>query len=153
MDIKITGTPRYVDKKLVRKATKFFASYLMQKRLTDSINLEIKFEKLDHHLGECQPFHDEPGQPPRIFDICIQPSLKKKDLLETLAHEIVHLKQFAKDELYEYDRLPNVHRWRGKKIKGGNDEEELLSPWEIEARGYELGLYYAFCKFLRGKKK
>ena len=63
------------------------------------------------------------------------------EILKTLAHEIVHVKQYVMGEL----------RWRdaGLLYKGINhDPENLMEyfelPYEIEAYGREKGLLYGF---------
>ena len=63
------------------------------------------------------------------------------EILKTLAHEIVHVKQYVLGEL----------RWRdaGLLYKGINHEPDNLKeyfelPYEIEAYGREKGLLYGF---------
>jgi hypothetical protein len=52
--------------------------------------------------------------------------------METVAHEMVHVKQYAKGELTEQS-------WQGKLI---NPKQEYWDqPWEIEAHGREVGLF------------
>jgi len=62
------------------------------------------------------------------------------DIIRITAHEMVHVKQYELDglELTEQESI-----FRGKKWIG----EYWFSPWEVEARGYELAfqqhyLYY-----------
>ena len=63
------------------------------------------------------------------------------EILKTLAHELVHVKQYVLGEL----------RWRdaGLMYKGINHEPDNLKeyfelPYEIEAYGREKGLLYGF---------
>ena len=49
----------------------------------------------------------------REFDIEINNPSKTSRMLETVAHEMVHAKQFAPYELHESART-SKHRWQGK---------------------------------------
>jgi hypothetical protein len=55
--------------------------------------------------------------------------------LETVAHEMVHVKQYARRELH-----PVYNMWCGKTY---NPEKVSYwdLPWEIEAHGREVGLF------------
>ena len=75
---------------------------------------------------------------PREFDVDINKQQKLRRLLETVAHEMVHVKQFARGELYESVRR-NKHRWQGKWLN--SDPKYWDQPWEIEAHGREVGLF------------
>ena len=68
-------------------------------------------------------------------------------MLTVLAHEMVHVKQYAKGEMKDYIRMKSV-KFQGKIY---NDEEMDYwdHPWEIEAHGREKGLYY---RFINGAK-
>ena len=59
-------------------------------------------------------------------------------MLSTVAHELVHVKQFAKGELYD-STVKDRTRWHGQWMKRTPDYWDL--PWEIEAYGREVGLY------------
>ena len=61
-----------------------------------------------------------------------------------LAHEMVHVKQWAKDEMYEYME-PHMVRFKGEKIHL-NEVDYWDYPWEIEAYGRQLGLFIRFCE-------
>jgi hypothetical protein len=55
----------------------------------------------------------------------------------TLAHEMVHLRQFKHDELQYFDN--GVIKWKGEKFHPTTymEDDYYLSPWEVEARGLE----------------
>ena len=146
METVIRGHSKSVPKLIVRKSVNFYADALMSKRLHDNIHLTLKFvefEKKDD-FGDCYPYYD--GMTARLFDIRLNKNLSRRRTLETLAHELVHLKQQAKGEWYEYDRSPSCHRWNGTRIRVDkeNDNSYWLAPWEIEAYGMEFGLFRAF---------
>ena len=65
-----------------------------------------------------------------------------EEMMQTLAHEMVHAKQYIKGELVSgVGRKPS--RWFGKPVKGDNYWD---LPWEIEAHGREVGLFVRYCE-------
>ena len=56
---------------------------------------------------------------------------------------MVHVKQYARGELYEGSRV-NKHRWQGKWLD--KDPDYWDQPWEIEAAGREAGLFIRWCE-------
>ena len=81
------------------------------------------------------------------MDICHTMSLRKK--LLTVAHEMVHVKQFTRKELVHTSKLA-VKSWKGKDY---HDSQYWDCPWEIEAYGRELGLFamWVEAKNIKGK--
>ena len=75
---------------------------------------------------------------PRCFEIEVDNRLTMRKLLETVAHEMVHVKQYARGELYQGVRV-NKMRWQGKWLNHNVDYWD--QPWEIEAHGREAGLF------------
>lgn len=75
---------------------------------------------------------------PRCFELTIHRKLPLRKLLETIAHEMVHVKQYARGELYQGSRV-NKHRWQGSWLN--TDPDYWDQPWEIEAHGREVGLF------------
>jgi hypothetical protein len=70
----------------------------------------------------------------REYEIEINKNLKLRTMLETIAHEMVHVKQYVRHELKE----PTV--WKGTNVDTDKVEYWDL-PWEIEAHGREVGLF------------
>jgi hypothetical protein len=81
---------------------------------------------------------------PREFDIEIKRTRGKKTSLITLAHEMVHLKQFAKGELSD-----DHNKWMGKRINSDKIEYDD-QPWEQEASLTEYTLYTLYQQHKRG---
>ena len=71
----------------------------------------------------------------RTFEIEVDRSMKLRKLLETVAHEMVHVKQYARRELH-----PVHETWCGKTYNPKKVSYWDL-PWEIEAHGREVGLF------------
>jgi hypothetical protein len=109
-------------------------------------NLEIDIE-LDPNLdvqGVC--INEDDTRRSRFFTIQLRNG--SDDLIQTLAHEMVHVKQYAKNEHVKRFatakgglRIESVwlgKPWRPKKNENGYYD----APWEIEAYGREVGLMH-----------
>lgn len=65
------------------------------------------------------------------------------EFVRVLGHELVHVKQLIHDDL-QLEIAKNTTKFRGKYYRTFNNVEYWLSPWEIEARGYEDYFEYKF---------
>lgn len=140
MFIEIKGrsvkTPRF----LVKKAAKFYGEYLMGRKLAENVNITIKFGVLEdkNDYAFCDWIDDNHRS--RVFMITIDSGLSRKETLMALAHEMVHVKQYAKGELKDIFRPVRMTKWHGEKYLLDN-MDYWEQPWEIEAYGRERGLY------------
>lgn len=148
MHIRSSGIPNNIPLKVCKQAVKFYAEFLLGKRLSSNISVQIKFndKTLSKDLyGFCDWNCDK--KTPRNFIVSIQPNLTKKMTLFVLAHEMVHVKQYAKGELKDMIRS-NMVKYLGELY----DDEKISywnHPWEQEARNNELILYREFKKSLK----
>ena len=143
MLIHVTGSNKE-NRKLVEYATWFYAEKLMGKRLMSGlkININLKKNMIDKTDCEGTAIWEDDGPRPREFTINLDSGVKIRNLLISLAHEMVHVKQWAKDEMYEYMK-PNMVRFKGEKIHM-KEVDYFDYPWEIEAYGRQLGLFIRF---------
>jgi len=77
------------------------------------------------------------------YTICIDSNQSESTMVCCLAHEMTHVKQFARKEL----TILNGNycaKWKGVKFSDDCDYEEM--PWEVEADKYELELSEKFFK-------
>ena len=127
MQLSIVGCP---DKErfrpYVKRAVIFYTNELISKKLLENIYLKIKFSKTLDVLGYAEVKEYNNSGKPREFEIELNYNISGPDILKTLAHELVHIKQFVYGETNEA-----LTRWKGNK-------------WEIEARGLELALFTKF---------
>lgn len=74
--------------------------------------------------------------------IQLEPRNGSVDIYQSLAHEMVHVKQYVLGELDDID-ISQV-KWKGELYQSGDTEDEAYwnSPWEIEAYGREKGMNY-----------
>ena len=151
MKIRILGKLDTDTKELLREAASFYASSLISDRVSKKISISIKLVpnllKKERIFGDVE-WTDRPRNP-RKFAIRLCSDLGIKKLLKVLAHEMTHVKQYAKGELFDYAD------GRVKYMGQNHDPKEINyynHLWEIEALGRELGLYYQFRHHLKRKK-
>lgn len=141
MILRTKGKPKNVSKKLCEKAARFYADRLLHSRTKATIDLQITFKKSKKILGDGWCDWEDKSHKPRVFLIALDRSLSQKKMLLALAHEMVHLKQFATGEMKDMAK-GNTVKWRGEIMS--RDGLYWDHPWEIEAYGKELGLYMMF---------
>jgi hypothetical protein len=141
MRISIANCPGTVSEKQLREASRFFASSLMSRRIARKLNVNIVFTKLKKFQGTVTPVDDSVPYP-RDFDIEIEPRMSKCKIFLALAHEFIHIKQFATGELKDFVRTPKT-RWK-KRIYNTSDDNDINSPWEKQCLVMENQLYHAW---------
>ena len=150
MYIKTKGRPGKIPPSLCREAARWYGRKLLGERIYHNIELILDFKDPDvgnDLYGFCL-YHPDEG-PLKKFTISLNPNLSKKACLTALAHEMVHLKQYAKGELKDYARVKSI-KWKGQVY----DEDRIDywdHPWEIEAYGRERGLYVRFIEYKKIK--
>src|SRR6056300_957905 len=129
-----------LQRQLVKDAVSFVCKKFMPR-----MNLEIMIKGIEDLLdkegsyGDCT-WQDDNNRP-RDFLIRIDTALPIATFLETLMHELIHVKQYAKGELGWRSR-EDITTWHGEKIS--RKVSYFDYPWEIEARGREFGLTEEF---------
>lgn len=144
MHITVKNTNK-LNQEILTRAANFFANILMDPRMVRNITLDIElYKKLDVQ-GECV---DEEGtRNPRWFTINLR-NQEIDEMIKTLAHEMVHIKQHAKNELQggimvaTRGGLKMSSKWMGEVWKPKRNEHPYYdAPWEVEAYGKEVGLF------------
>lgn len=129
-------------RELVQSIAEWCAVKLMGKRLSDAVDVEIELRR---DMGDClgNATWEDDNNRPREFtmEVNSSPDLRLRKILETVAHEMVHVKQYAKGEMKDLISRPaNIRKWQGKEIDTNTISYWDL-PWEIEAYGRECGLF------------
>lgn len=141
--------------------TEFAMARLVEsKRLRNNLSIDVHFR---HHSaeGEAMIDHDTNPYRPRHFRVVIDHHRlevdnygRKRDVtewahevLKTLAHELVHVKQYVMGDL-SMRREGLCYRGVHYDVKTLTEYFEL--PYEIEAYGREKGLLIAFLAFWKG---
>jgi hypothetical protein len=133
------------------EAARFFAAQLMHARTVKKLEIDIEIvNKLDV-TGEC--ISEDDTKNPRYFTIRLRKQ-RLDEMIRTLAHEMVHVKQYAKNELSKQMRLARGGLRIGSKWQGewwdpkGKQDGYWDAPWELEAYGREVGLHHKWVAFL-----
>jgi len=143
MQVEVIGHRSKRLKHLMASAVEFYCSLLMTKRMCTSLEVYVVMKKkLEHNYsGFCSFVDHYKGK--RTFEIELAKGFSVRETLCSLAHEVVHLKQFATRELKDTMITANVSEWKGEKIDENKIDYWDL-PFEIEAYGREKGLYSRF---------
>ena len=156
--MKIKLHARNIDTRLrlaVYAMTEFALSRLIpSKRLRNNLSINVH---LKHHSegGEAMMSENTNPRRPREFDVIVDHHRAEIDnydrtrtdtewgheILKTLAHELVHVKQYVMGEL-TYRTHGMV--WKKETYSPDNIFDYFETPYEIEAYGREKGLLVAF---------
>ena len=126
----------------IGKAVTFYGEVLLGKRMAKNIYLDIKLtkdlKKKEKAYGYCHIIDDDLDKP-REFHIEIDTSMKHstQDILTWIAHEMTHLKQFVKGELYDWE--DGSVQWKTKRYIRTLKYDDM--PWEKEAYRLENKLF------------
>ena len=141
-EIQVNGG-RAWQRKLVAQAASFYLSELLSKRLSNNIYVEInlvrKYKDKTGTKGDC--IWDDQRVRPREFEINLDSAMNMPGLLEGLAHECVHVRQYATGDLQDTSNFETT-LWKGEVLDSNTPYYE--QPWEKEAYSKEQGLYAGF---------
>ena len=113
-----------------KQAILFFADKLLSKQMQRHVSVRFSFVRNMFHLGLTQVCGYNAKDKPREFVIEVCREQIGRELLMTLAHEMVHVKQYVYNELNE-----EMTKWKGQSVCSrfiAYDDQ----PWEIEAETY-----------------
>ena len=116
----------------IRTMVEFCIKKLMPRMKT--LNIEVKVTRIKGDAeGYCLRESD------RDFEIEVDSRLPLRKMLETVAHEMVHVKQYARREMNDWQYKEISYKWKGTYVPDSTNYWDL--PWEIEANGREIGLF------------
>lgn len=150
MYIRTRGKPSKLSIKLCKTALEFYGKKLLG-NLSNNIGITVEFSDFSlegKYIAYCEI--DELETKPRSFIISIEKTLNRKQMLIALAHEMVHVKQYARGNLKDYVKSSHKSKWNDE-ILDCNSIDYWDYPWEIEAYGREKGLYVRFMESLKKK--
>lgn len=150
MKVSVKGTTKK-QKEYVKSLVKFCHKKLMP-RMND-IEIDVvfrKYKKKDEDYGCCHAIDGPRPDRPRVFEIEVNSRMKLRTILETIAHEMVHVKQHAQSTLY-YSPKRKQWRWEGSWLK--KEPNYWEQPWEVEAWGRTTGLFVLWCQKEKLSKK
>jgi hypothetical protein len=132
MRLKIINCHNKSLKKQIHEAVNYYSKQLFHPNLSRNLHISIIFTDLSKKTiyAECYPTVEQ--RKPRNFIIKLNKSYKQP--LMSLAHEMIHVKQYAKDELCVFHK-----RWKNTTVSESTPYIEL--PWEKEAYRKDYVLY------------
>ena len=128
----------------VSNAALYYGALLLGTRMLNNIYLDIKLtkdlKKKEQAYGFCHIIDDSLSRP-REFMIELDASMRHpfSQILIWLAHEMVHLKQFVRKELWDYES--GRVQWKTRSYGKVHYADQ---PWEKEAYRLESELYEMF---------
>ena len=141
MKVNISGKAENISNKEIRHAVFFYTKKLLGNSLAKKITLDIIIDKelLKNFemFANISPIEADPR--PKHYEMEIDAKLTKKQFLVSLAHEIIHLKQFAKNQMRDLESK-KMTRWMGDYYVEDNINY-WRRPWEVEAHKGEKILY------------
>ena len=117
---------------IFNKAINFYSNYLFSNQLKKHLCICIEFNSTMKDYGYCEVL-EYTHYKPRMFLIVLKKKKSISSMLTTLAHEMVHVKQYAYCELSE-----NHYMWEGKDY---SKKSYFQLPWEQQAMMLEHFLY------------
>lgn len=119
---------------------------LVSKRMSNKITVTFKFCYLPNVEWHAIVDNIDSNYRPREFEIIFNMAHFKEpwELYIVACHETVHIKQYAKNELYQYSKRWRTLRWKNEIYTWHfklTPEEESEFPWEKEAYALEDELF------------
>ena len=134
-------------RKEIREAVTWMVPALVGKRMASNLDITVRFvQNLGRYVGDCEWLDDNIS--PRQFLIRISTQQSARQQLITLAHELTHMKQFVKNELFDYSTDSDRSRWRHQVIDTSKMAYRDL-PWEKDAYATQKPLTDAYVKWLK----
>ena len=124
MDVRVTGGSKF-QREIVYKVIEWTIKRLKLVRMS-SLYIYVVLKKLRGVDGYCSMEDDTR----RMFTIEIHKNLKLRQLIMTLIHEMVHVKQFARNEMDDFP-INGRQRWKSGSVPESINYDDM--PWEKEA--------------------
>ena len=127
MLIHVTGSTK--DKRALAQKTVAWSIKKLGLNRMSSLNIDVILRKMKKdEYGYCNIIESN-----RSFIIDVNKNVSLKDFVSTIIHEMVHVKQFARNEMSAYGM-----RWKTKTVSENTKYIDL--PWEKEAYKLEAKL-------------
>ena len=112
-------------REICEKVVHYMITQLMPRMRTLDIEVQLKNLTGDA-VGFCMMEENN-----RMFTIEADKKMGIKDLVTTICHEMIHVKQYARKEMDDWSGV-GLARWKGRSFNGANTNYYNL-PWEKEA--------------------
>lgn len=154
MIVDFFNRPTNVTKKQCREVIDFFCRKYIDCRILNSLYIALTFEHINDY-GYCNWLNE--NHRPKDFLITISSKYSKKQIIKTIIHEMVHVKQFSSGKLKDYIRTSKT-RWKNKTysekfVEQNSRNTTPILPWEIEASRLEDIIYEEYINHVRQHRK
>jgi hypothetical protein len=123
-------------REMVLKLANWTLKELLPKHRRVDVAIRLKDLSKDGVEGWCMEEED------RFFIVDVEKNQSLRDLVTTVVHELIHVKQYVKREMVDYyDRKAQSRKIRWKKTVYGYGTAYARQPWEKEA--FKLQEVYA----------
>jgi hypothetical protein len=123
-----------------KRAIDFFATKLFKHQLKRHLFLDVRLCKHLDALGYTSVEGYNYSDKPRDFLIEVNKNQNQVEILKTLAHEMVHVRQYVNGDLNDEGTI-----WKGQPIPR-KKHHDVNAPWEIEAEEVGQQLYDEYVK-------
>lgn len=128
----------------VAHAVRWMVTTQVGQRLADRLSIRIRLQNIPQEidLPTKELFNvdayvllrQDAGELPRRFTMYVDPRHTRSEILETIAHECIHIKQMACQDLAWVESKPNTVRWNRRQYDGTMPARERnQTPWEVQA--------------------
>lgn len=140
------------DMKVMREVSKYTLNKFIPRCVQNKIQIKVFLvDNMKDWSGECYYIGNEDGI--RKFEVTASlsrmnkraknPLARMKQPMKTLIHELIHVKQYANNQMFDY--IDGNTKFEGKIYKKASDYQAYWdSPWEIESYGRTDGIYEMF---------
>jgi hypothetical protein len=122
-----------------------------RKKLLQNLRISITINNKKANLADAWGYCNwiDKNIEPRSFSIVMHKNTSRRRFNETLIHELVHVKQYAKGELKDYKS--GRTKWKKKVFEEDNLSAIAImnTPWEKEAYRLSEEIYDKYTKFVR----
>lgn len=144
MDIKVHGCSSKRLKLFIEEGCHTVLQKYVSSRRLDQILIKIKFQskllKNEGIIADCDNRDYGELFTPKNFDIRIKTNMRQHEVMLSLFHELMHVKQYILGELKDSTRHDHVHKWAGD-WNNFSEHQYYDLPWEVDAHGREKGSY------------
>lgn len=141
--VKVTRAKSNDVKKMAEDVVFWCYNKLLPHHSTIHVDIDFKHIRQTGYDGLCE--WQDTNVAPREFKITVHKGFGKKNIIQTIIHEMIHVKQYAKGELAERYRGGHTQYWNGV---DHNETEYEDQPWEIEAHSLEDALYEEYINYI-----
>lgn len=136
---RVYGKNSRYENSYLKAATEFFVKKLLVGKRY-KINIVISNKKDLDACGYCDNL--DYGRNPRNFKIEVHNNMTKQETLETLAHEAVHIAQWATNTMRDGKNRTVLFDNKRYTLNNKDPHVYYFSPWEIDAYGRSIGLVF-----------